>query len=90
MLCAISLSLHTTSPLDAVSRRSRSALTNTADVASTAPGYSLAAALGLVVAAVGLAAPAIMWLAFVPLLLVATSYYYLDRVDLLVVPSTEG
>ena len=32
-------------------------------VASTAPGYSLAASLGLVVAAVGLQAPAIMFLA---------------------------
>jgi amino acid transporter len=50
-------------------------------VASTAPGYSLAASLGLVVAAVGLASPAIMWIAFVPMLLVATSYYYLNRVD---------
>ena len=38
-------------------------------VASTAPGYSLAASLGLVVAAVGLQAPAIMWIAFVPMLL---------------------
>lgn len=50
-------------------------------VASTAPGYSLAASLGLVVAAVGFASPAIMWLAFIPMLLVATSYYYLNRVD---------
>ena len=50
-------------------------------VASTAPGYSLAASLGLVVAAVGLAAPAIMWISFVPMLLVATAYYYLNRVD---------
>lgn len=50
-------------------------------VASTAPGYSLAASLGLVVAAVGLASPAVMWIAFVPMLLVATSYYYLNRVD---------
>jgi hypothetical protein len=33
-------------------------------VASTAPGFSLAASLGLVVAAVGLQAPAIMFLAF--------------------------
>jgi hypothetical protein len=33
-------------------------------VASTAPGYSLAASLGLVVAAVGLQAPAVMFLAF--------------------------
>jgi amino acid transporter len=50
-------------------------------VASTAPGYSLAASLGLVVAAVGLQSPAIMWVAFIPMLLVATSYYYLNRVD---------
>jgi amino acid transporter len=50
-------------------------------VASTAPGYSLAASLGLVVAAVGLASPAVMWIAFVPMLLVATSYYFLNRVD---------
>jgi hypothetical protein len=33
-------------------------------VASTAPGYSLAASLGLVVAAVGLQASGIMFLAF--------------------------
>jgi amino acid transporter len=50
-------------------------------VASTAPGYSLAASLGLVVAAVGLASPAVMWVSFIPMLLVATSYYYLNRVD---------
>ena len=50
-------------------------------VASTAPGYSLAASLGLVVAAVGLQSPAIMWISFIPMLLVATAYYYLNRVD---------
>ena len=50
-------------------------------VASTAPGYSLAASLGLVAAAVGFQSPAIMWVAFVPMLLVATSYFYLNRVD---------
>jgi len=50
-------------------------------VASTAPGYSLAASLGIVVAAVGLQSPAIMWVSFVPMLLVATSYYFLNRVD---------
>ena len=50
-------------------------------VASTAPGYSLAASLGLVVAAVGLQAPAIMWLAFLPMLFIAASYYYLNRAD---------
>ena len=50
-------------------------------VASTAPGYSLAAVLGLVVAAVGFQAPAIMLLAFIPMLLIAASYYYLNRAD---------
>ena len=50
-------------------------------VSSTAPGYSLAASLGLVVAAVGLGSPAVMWVSFIPMLLVATSYYYLNRAD---------
>ena len=48
-------------------------------VASTAPGYSLAASLGFVVAVtgVGLQAPAILLLAFVPMLLIASAYYYM-------------
>jgi amino acid transporter len=50
-------------------------------VASTAPGYSLAASLGLVVAAVGLQAPAVMFLAFLPMLFIAAAYYYLNRAD---------
>src|SRR5512144_1798931 len=52
-------------------------------VASTAPGYSLAASLGLVVAVqgIGLQAPAIMLLAFVPMLLIASAYYYMNRAD---------
>ena len=52
-------------------------------VASTAPGYSLAASLGFVVAVegVGLQAPAIMLLAFIPMLLTAAAYYYLNRAD---------
>ena len=50
-------------------------------VSSTAPGYSLAASLGLVVAAVGLQAPAIMLLAFLPMLFIAASYYYMNRAD---------
>lgn len=50
-------------------------------VASTAPGYSLAASLGLVTAVSGAQAPAIMWLAFVPMLFIAASYYYLNRAD---------
>ena len=50
-------------------------------VSSTAPGYSLAASLGLVVAAVGVQAPAIMLLAFLPMLFIAASYYYMNRAD---------
>src|SRR3954449_11749354 len=48
-------------------------------VASTAPGYSLAAVLTLVVAAVGLQAPAVLILAFLPMLFIAASYYYMKR-----------
>jgi len=43
-------------------------------VASTAPGYSLAASLGFVSDEVGLQAPAIMWLAFVPMAFIASAY----------------
>jgi amino acid transporter len=52
-------------------------------VASTAPGYSLAASLGFVVAVegVGLQAPAIMLVAFIPMLLIASAYYYMNRAD---------
>src|SRR3954465_13328766 len=52
-------------------------------VASTAPGYSLAASLGFVVAVagVGLQAPAVMLAAFVPMLLIASAYYYMNRAD---------
>src|SRR3954452_8468341 len=52
-------------------------------VASTAPGYSLAASLGFVVAVGGieLQAPAVMLLAFVPMLLIASAYYYMNRAD---------
>ena len=50
-------------------------------VASTAPGYCLAASLGLVVVMVGVQAPAALLASFLPMLLVATAYYYLNRVD---------
>jgi amino acid transporter len=50
-------------------------------VASTAPAYSLAASLGFVVAAVGLRAPAVMIVAFIPMLFIAAAYYYLNRVE---------
>jgi amino acid transporter len=50
-------------------------------VASTAPGYSLAATLGFVAAAVGLQSPAVLWLAFLPMLFIAAAYYYMNRAD---------
>jgi amino acid transporter len=50
-------------------------------VASTAPAYSLAATLGGVAALVALHGPAIMIVAFIPMLLIAASYYYMNRAD---------
>ena len=52
-------------------------------IASTAPAYSLAVTLGLVVAVagVGLKSPAIMIVSFFPMILIASSYYYLNKVD---------
>ena len=50
-------------------------------VASVAPGYSLAATGGLIAAAVGLQGPFIMILAFIPMLLVSSGFYYMNRAD---------
>jgi len=52
-------------------------------VASTAPAYSLAATLGFVVAVkgVGTSAPAVLIVAFFPMLLVSFGYKYLNRAD---------
>ncbi|MGE7438507.1 MULTISPECIES: amino acid permease [Kitasatospora] len=50
-------------------------------LASTAPAYSLAATLGLIVAGVGLQAPIITMLAFVPMLLIAYAYRELNASD---------
>ena len=50
-------------------------------VASTAPAYSIAATLGLVALVVGLQSPAIMLVSFVPMLFIAASMYYFNRVD---------
>ena len=50
-------------------------------MASTAPAYSLAATLGFVTFYVGLQSPAVMLLAFVPMLFIAAAYYYLNRAD---------
>jgi amino acid transporter len=50
-------------------------------VASTAPGYSLAATLGFIAAAVALQSPAILLISFVPMFLVAGGYYYMNKAD---------
>ena len=52
-------------------------------VASTAPAYSLAATLGFIVAdpGVGVHAPAVLLVSFIPMLLVASAYKYLNRAD---------
>ncbi|MFC8452205.1 APC family permease [Kitasatospora sp. NPDC057223] len=50
-------------------------------LASTAPAYSLAATLGIIVAGVGLQAPIITILGFVPMLLIAYAYKELNASD---------
>ena len=52
-------------------------------VASTAPGYSLAATLGFVTAVVGIGyqAPIVMVIAFIPMLLIALAFKYLNQAD---------
>jgi amino acid transporter len=52
-------------------------------VASTAPGYSLAATLGFIVAVagVGMSAPAVLLVSFIPMLLIAAAYYSMNRAD---------
>src|SRR5262249_31775517 len=52
-------------------------------VASTAPAYSLAATLGFVVAVngVGVHAPAVLLISFLPIVLIALAYKYLNRAD---------
>jgi amino acid transporter len=50
-------------------------------VASVAPGYSLAATVGLIAGVAGLASPFIMIMAFIPMVLVAGGFYYMNRAD---------
>jgi amino acid transporter len=50
-------------------------------IASTAPAYSLAAVLGIVVVGVGVQAPAVLLASFIPMFLIASSFYYLNRAD---------
>jgi amino acid transporter len=50
-------------------------------VASTAPGYSLASALGTIAGIAAFGTPAIMLAAFIPTLCIATAYFQLNRAD---------
>jgi len=50
-------------------------------VASTAPGYSLAATLGFIVIAVGVHSPVVILLAFVPMYFIAVAYRELNAID---------
>src|ERR1700682_4916967 len=49
--------------------------------ASVAPAYSLAATIGLLVAAVGLQAPAAILASFFPVFFIALAYYFLNKQD---------
>lgn len=48
---------------------------------ATSPAYSLAAVLGPIVLLVGVAAPGILFASFVPMLLIASAFYFLNRAD---------
>jgi amino acid transporter len=48
---------------------------------STAPAYSLAAVIGSIVLVVGLQAPAVLIASFIPMFLIASSFYFMNRVD---------
>lgn len=50
-------------------------------IASTAPAYSLAAVLAIVVVGVGVQAPAVLLVSFVPMFLIASAFYYMNRAD---------
>ncbi len=50
-------------------------------LSSTAPGYSLAATIGFVAAAVGLQSPVVLLIAFVPMLCIAYAYRELNQTD---------
>src|ERR1700739_1858400 len=50
-------------------------------VASTAPAYSLAATLGFIVAVVGLGAPIVAVLAFIPIVLTSIGYSEMNKAD---------
>lgn len=48
---------------------------------ATSPAYSLAAVIGPIVALVGVAAPGVLLASFVPMLLIASAFYFMDLAD---------
>lgn len=50
-------------------------------LAATSPAYSLAAVIGPIVFLVGVYAPGVLIASFVPMLLIASAFYYLNKVD---------
>ncbi len=50
-------------------------------IASTAPAYSLAAVIGIIVAGVGVYAPGVLIASFIPMFLIAGAFYYMNRAD---------
>ncbi len=50
-------------------------------LASTAPAYSLAAVIGSIVVAVGIHAPGVLLLSFVPMFFIAAAFFFMNRVD---------
>jgi amino acid transporter len=50
-------------------------------LAATSPAYSLAAIIGAVCLLVGVYAPGVLLASFVPMLLIASAFYYLNSVD---------
>ena len=50
-------------------------------LAATSPAYSLAAVIAPIVLLVGVYAPGVLLASFVPMLLIASAFYYLNSVD---------
>lgn len=50
-------------------------------LAATSPAYSLAAVIGPIVFLVGVYAPGVLLASFVPMLFIASAFYYLNKVD---------
>jgi len=58
--------------------------------ASTAPAYSLAAVIGIVVVVAGVRAPAVLLASSVPMFSIAAAFYYMNRADQDAAPRSRG